>query len=143
MYAFCTRGRDPAGCDPPLSNTAMPPPFRRRRRPARDRARRAREADRAQLGSYKPDSRNFDAALQRLGLPRDRVLHVAQSLLHDHVPAKRLGLASVWIDRYHELPGDQATQAVDWAAVEPSARFRSLDAFADAVLAGRSRRTGG
>ena len=38
----------------------------------------------------------------RLGVPRDRILHVAQSLFHDHVPATRLGFASVWIDRRHD-----------------------------------------
>ena len=30
---------------------------------------------------------------------RGRLLHVAQSLFHDHVPAKALGLPTVWIDR--------------------------------------------
>ena len=33
--------------------------------------------------------------LKRVGVPRDRILHVAQSLFHDHVPAKALGLSTV------------------------------------------------
>jgi mycothiol synthase len=37
--------------------------------------------------------------LTDLGLARTNLLHVAQSLFHDHVPAKRLGLTTVWIDR--------------------------------------------
>ena len=36
-----------------------------------------------QVGSYKPDERNFHVAFERLGLPRERILHVAQSLYHD------------------------------------------------------------
>ena len=42
-------------------------------------------------GSYKPNPHNFEVALERIGLPRERILHVAQSLFHDHVPAKALG----------------------------------------------------
>ena len=48
-----------------------------------------------QVGSYKPDEANFRAAFERLGLPRERIVHVAQSLFHDHVPAKHLGLTTV------------------------------------------------
>ena len=52
-----------------------------------------------QAGSYKPDQANFLLAFERIEEPRDRILHVAQSLFHDHVPAKALGMTSVWIDR--------------------------------------------
>jgi 2-haloacid dehalogenase len=52
-----------------------------------------------QVGRYKPDPRGFGILLERVGVPPDRVLHVAQSLFHDHVPAKELGLATVWVDR--------------------------------------------
>ncbi len=62
-----------------------------------------------QLGSYKPDPRNFHAAFDRLGLPRERILHVAQSLFHDHVPAKALGMTTVWVNRRHDRPGPGAT----------------------------------
>ena len=44
-----------------------------------------------QVRSYKPAERGFLAAFERIGLPRDRILHVAQSLFHDHAPAQRLG----------------------------------------------------
>ena len=43
-------------------------------------------------------------------MPRERILHVAQSLYHDHVPAKALGLTTVWIDRRHDRPGAGATR---------------------------------
>jgi 2-haloacid dehalogenase len=59
--------------------------------------------------SYKPSPRNFELALATIGLPRERVLHVAQSLFHDHVPAKQLGLATVWVDRRRGRRGSGAT----------------------------------
>jgi 2-haloacid dehalogenase len=61
-----------------------------------------------QAGSYKPSHRNFEIALERIGLDA-RVLHVAQSLFHDHVPAKALGLRSVWVNRRHDRTGGGAT----------------------------------
>ncbi len=60
------------------------------------------------IGSYKPDPRNFAALLDRVaafGIPRERLLHVAQSLFHDHAPANAAGIASVWIDRRGGAPG--------------------------------------
>ncbi len=62
-----------------------------------------------QVGSYKPSRRNFEVLLERLTLPRERVLHVAQSLFHDHVPAKAMGFSTVWVDRRHDRPGSGAT----------------------------------
>jgi 2-haloacid dehalogenase len=85
-----------------------------------------------QVGSYKPNEANFHAAFDRLGLPRERILHVAQSLFHDHVPAKRLGLASVWIDRRHDRPGAGATPVAD---ADPDARFPDMASFAAAATA--------
>jgi len=62
-----------------------------------------------QAGSYKPNPHNFELAFERIGVPRERILHVAQSLFHDHVPAKRLGLSTAWINRRHDRPGSGAT----------------------------------
>ena len=62
-----------------------------------------------QVGSYKPNPRNFEVAFERIGVPRERILHVAQSLYHDHVPARRLGLSTAWINRRHDRPGSGAT----------------------------------
>jgi 2-haloacid dehalogenase len=87
------------------------------------------------VGAYKPAENHFralDAALPGLGVDRSELLHVAQSLFHDHVPAKREGLPSVWINRHHDRPGTGATPAPDeeWSyALE----FPSMAAFADAV----------
>lgn len=52
-----------------------------------------------QVRSYKPGRAHFDETLRRLGLPRERVLHVAQSLHHDIAPARALGFSTVWINR--------------------------------------------
>ena len=83
--------------------------------------------------SYKPNPRHFEVALEEIGLPRERLLHVAQSLFHDHVPAKLLGLSTVWIDRRAGRAGSGATPPAD---AEPDAVFPSLAAFADAALGG-------
>jgi 2-haloalkanoic acid dehalogenase type II len=68
------------------------------------------------IGSYKPDLRNFEYLLENLtadGVGKGEVLHVAQSLFHDHVPANHMGVASAWIDRRHDKPGSGATKLPD------------------------------
>jgi 2-haloacid dehalogenase len=85
-----------------------------------------------QARSYKPALAGFEVAFESIGVPRERILHVAQSLFHDHVPAKQLGLTSVWIDRRHDRPGAGATPR---AEAQPDATYPSMAAFADAVSA--------
>lgn len=62
-----------------------------------------------QAGGYKPRPENFTHAFERIDVPRERILHVAQSLFHDHVPAKALGMTTVWIDRRRGREGHGAT----------------------------------
>ena len=66
-----------------------------------------------QVGSYKPAPRHFEVMFERLDVPRERILHVAQSLFHDHVPAKALGLSTVWVDRRGGRAGSGATPPGD------------------------------
>jgi 2-haloacid dehalogenase len=80
--------------------------------------------------SYKPARAGFELAFETIGVPRERILHVAQSLFHDHVPAKELGLTTVWIDRRHDRPGSGATPP---ATASPDATYPSMQAFADAA----------
>lgn len=90
------------------------------------------------IGSYKPDPRNFEALFAKvdeMGIPREKLLHVAQSLFHDHVPAKAAGMTTVWIDRRGGKPGSGATPIPD-DAVQPDWTFPSMAAFADAVKEG-------
>jgi 2-haloacid dehalogenase len=83
-----------------------------------------------QVGAYKPNEAGFLAAFERIGLPRERILHVAQSLFHDHVPAKRLGLSTVWINRRRGRAGSGATPPAD---ATPDATYPDMASFAAAA----------
>jgi 2-haloalkanoic acid dehalogenase type II len=88
-----------------------------------------------EIGSYKPSPRNFDALTaeaRRLGIGPGKLVHVAQSLFHDHLPAQQAGLPTVWINRRHDRPGWGATPAPS-SAVRPDWEFPSMAAFAAAV----------
>ena len=80
------------------------------------------------IGSYKPDPRNFDYLLAHLradfGFEKGDILHTAQSLFHDHVPATAHGIATAWIDRRKDRDGHGAT-------VPPSADYHLDFHFAD------------
>ena len=87
------------------------------------------------IGSYKPDPRNFEYMLARLrerGFASGDILHTAQSLFHDHAVANRFGLASCWIDRRGEQSGSGATKPPP-AGVRTGFRFPTLAAMADAL----------
>lgn len=79
------------------------------------------------VGSYKPDEANFDYMLSHLadrGVRQGKILHTAQSLFHDHLPAKKKHLASAWIDRRHDQDGWGATMPEPGAAFD--FRFTSM-----------------
>jgi len=60
------------------------------------------------VGAYKPDWPHFHtgiADLSRMGIPRERILHVGQSLRADITPANKLGLKCAWIHRPGRLLG--------------------------------------
>lgn len=64
------------------------------------------------IGSYKPDDRNFDYMidnLKRQGIAKHEILHTAESMFHDHAPANKHGLANCWIYRRHDKEGFGAT----------------------------------
>ncbi|MFG0256396.1 MAG: HAD-IA family hydrolase [Phycisphaerales bacterium JB043] len=84
--------------------------------------------------AYKPDPRMLEAgihAAHQLGVARGRVMHVAQSLFHDHVPAKKIGMTTCWIDR-RGGEGGGATRAPAFD-ITPDFTFESLGRFAEAV----------
>ena len=85
-----------------------------------------------QARRYKPNPRGFEVAFERIGLPTSRILHVAQSLFHDHVTAKRLGLASVWVDRRRGRSGFGATPA---ASAAPDLVVPDMRTLADLAIA--------
>lgn len=85
------------------------------------------------VGSYKPNLAHFRVGLERLkamGVGKEKVLHVAQSLFHDHVPAKQTGLPSVWINRREGRAGTGATRTPAEQAT-PVLEVPTLAAFAD------------
>ena len=80
-----------------------------------------------EVGAYKPDERMFRRALEVAagwGIPKNEILHVAQSLFHDIAPAKRLGLATVWVDRRAGRPGGATPKAA--GSVTPDLQVTSL-----------------
>lgn len=88
-----------------------------------------------EVGAYKPDHRMFHRAIETLsgmGVDRSRILHVAESLYHDHEPAQALGLRTVWINRRHGKTGPGATRAPQ-ASVMPDLTVATLAKFADLV----------
>jgi 2-haloalkanoic acid dehalogenase type II len=94
------------------------------------------------VGSYKPDLRNFRRLLDELepmGLGKEQILHTAQSLFHDVVPAKAMGLKTAWINRRKGRPGGGATVLPKGDAT-PDIEFPSMAAF---VEAHRKQATGG
>lgn len=90
------------------------------------------------IGSYKPDPRNFQVLIQKarsMGVGPEHHLHVAQSLFHDHVPAQAAGLRTVWINRYGAKRAASGSIGATPAAapVTPNWEFPTLRAFADAL----------
>lgn len=55
-----------------------------------------------QVGSYKPNIGHWLEFLRRTQAQKEEVLHVAQSVYHDIIPAQQFGISSAWINRYEE-----------------------------------------
>jgi 2-haloalkanoic acid dehalogenase type II len=86
---------------------------------------------------YKPALAHFRAALATLegmGVAEREVLHVAQSLFHDHGPAKSMGLATCWIRRGRGRADEGAARVTrEAAAVRPDFEFETLAELAAAM----------
>jgi 2-haloacid dehalogenase len=86
------------------------------------------------IGSYKPNPRNFEYMIQTLGeagFQKHEILHTAESLFHDHVPANQAGLASAWIYRRHAQQGFGATHPPE-TMPRYDFRFESMAEMAEA-----------
>jgi len=81
-----------------------------------------------QVGSYKPNPRNFQVLLERIDNQPERLLHVAQSLFHDIAPAKTFGLSTVWVNRRHDKSGFGATPS---ATAQPDLEVPDLRTLAE------------
>jgi 2-haloacid dehalogenase len=84
-----------------------------------------------QVGAYKPSAANFVTAAQVIGRPLNRVLHAAQSVYHDIVPARVLGLATAWVNRASVRPG---VGVAPKAEAQPDLEVADLKSLADALL---------
>jgi len=77
--------------------------------------------------SYKPSLTNFRLALERLRKPKEKILHVAQSLYHDVAPTRELGIRNVWVNRRGAKSGSGATKL---AAAAPDLEVPDLETLA-------------
>ena len=82
------------------------------------------------IRSYKPSLRNFQYLIENAGVPKERILHVAQSLFHDITPARELGLSTVWVNRRKGMEGTGATPA---AIAQPDIEVSDLRSLASLV----------
>lgn len=92
------------------------------------------------IGSYKPDPRNFqyliDHCQSELGVPKDQIIHTAQALPHDHMPANAAGLTSCWIERGEDFPSAMGGRLEDWKDhVAFTWRYKNMGEMADAFEA--------
>jgi 2-haloacid dehalogenase len=86
------------------------------------------------IGSYKPDLKNFHYMLEQLdrrGVGKAKILHTAESMFHDHKPANEVGLTSCWIYRRHTQQGFGATMNPG-AMPHVDFKFTSMGEFARA-----------
>lgn len=83
-----------------------------------------------QVQSYKPSIRNFETLLTRLQVDKDRLLHVAESLYHDVIPAKALGIATIWVNRRQS----KAAAATRMVVAQPDLEVPTVAALADLAV---------
>ena len=65
-------------------------------------------------GAYKPAGAVFRHALERVGEPPERVLHVAFGFKYDIGPAGRAGMGTAWVNRHGEAPPGDAPYDHEW-----------------------------
>jgi 2-haloacid dehalogenase len=80
-----------------------------------------------QAHCYKPGLEIFKLALERVGVARNRILHVGQSIYHDVLPAQSLGLATIWVNRPSPRTGVGAVKRADG---KPDLEVTSLEELA-------------
>ena len=80
-----------------------------------------------QAGAYKPSLPMFRLAQQRTAVVPGHWLHVAQSIYHDVIPARSLGITTVWVNRPSPRPGSGAAKA---ASARPDLEVPDLKTLA-------------
>jgi len=84
-----------------------------------------------QARAYKPSPTIFRLAQERLGISTQEWLHAGQSIYHDVIPAKSLGISTVWVNRPSKRPG---VGAVRRATGDPHLEVRSMEDLAQIAL---------
>ena len=87
-----------------------------------------------QAHAYKPSLTMFKLAQQQIDVAPERWLHVGQSIYHDVIPAKSLGIATVWVNRPSLRPGAGAARA---ASGQPDLQVPNLSILANLATQGR------
>jgi len=87
-----------------------------------------------QARAYKPSLNLFKLAEKRLDVPREKWLHIGQSIYHDVLPAQSLGLATVWVNRPSPRAGVGAVKAAEG---KPDLEVPNLKTLAD-IAVGRA-----
>jgi 2-haloacid dehalogenase len=80
-----------------------------------------------QARAYKPARAIFELALKKIGLRPERILHAGQSVFHDVIPAKQMGMSTVLVTR--RGPG-----AVKRASAQPDLEVLDLKTLAETAL---------
>ncbi|NES70534.1 MAG: haloacid dehalogenase type II [Okeania sp. SIO2D1] len=83
-----------------------------------------------QLKSYKPSKNNFEMAIQKMEITPEKLLHIAQSIYHDIVPAKAMGLSTIWVNRRQGKEGFGATLP---ASEKPDLEVPDLKTLVDLI----------
>ena len=84
-----------------------------------------------QVESYKPSEKNFLQAIKTIGVARTDLLHVAQSIFHDIIPTRALGISNVWVNRRKGMSGSGATLPAEG---RPDLEVPDLRSLADLLL---------
>ena len=86
--------------------------------------------------AYKPSHDNFRLAMDRIGVPSERILHVAESLRHDIVPAGEIGLDTVWVNRKWDREGvATASGNIEASNAQPDAQVPDLSTLVSLLTA--------
>jgi 2-haloacid dehalogenase len=76
-----------------------------------------------QACAYKPAPEIFRLAQKEMAISPEQWLHAAQSIYHDVIPAKSLGISTVWVNRPSARPGAGVAKQ---ASATPDVEVHSL-----------------
>jgi 2-haloacid dehalogenase len=83
-----------------------------------------------QAHAYKPSLEIFRLAQKKMGILPEQWLHAGQSIYHDVIPAKSLGISTVWVNRPSSRSGAGAAKQ---ASATPDVEVHSLAELAQLV----------